>query len=37
LMVRTSGKSCTLCDLDALRAVAVLSLENDACLFVNSE
>jgi len=36
-MERTRGTSCTLCDLDALRAGAVLSLENAACLFVNSE
>lgn len=29
--------ACTLCDLDALRAGGVLSLENELCLFVNSD
>jgi histidine triad (HIT) family protein len=29
--------SCTFCDLDALRAGAVLLLENELCMFFNSE
>jgi diadenosine tetraphosphate (Ap4A) HIT family hydrolase len=33
----TRGAACTFCDLDALRAGAVLLLENDLCLFVNSD
>jgi len=28
---------CVFCDLDGLRARSVLLLENDLCLFVNSE
>jgi diadenosine tetraphosphate (Ap4A) HIT family hydrolase len=33
----TPDTACTFCDLDSLRAGAVLCLENELCLFVNSD